>query len=117
MKTLIKIFTFIVVVGVVSGVVWLVLQSRKSGQDPIALVSQISGKSVLSFGQSIPQQSLETQTFISTLQRVSTIKPLRADMFLSPVYTNLKNNSVIITPDTNPGRANPFIDIDGNSVQ
>lgn len=112
MKMLIKIITFIVIVGVVSGLVWLVLQSQKSGQDPVALVSQISGESVLSFGQPIPEQNPETQKFITTLQRVSTIKPLRADLFQSPVYTNLKNNSVIIIPDGNPGRANPFAKIE-----
>lgn len=66
--------------------------------------------------KSSPEQELAiTQEFLSTLLNVKSIK-LDDSIFSDPAFATLRDSSIILVPDGNEGRANPFAPIGSDNL-
>lgn len=83
---------------------------------------QSGGSSVATTANSAEQNAL-AQNFLTLLLNVKNIK-IDTNIFSDKSFETLNDSSIVITPDTNPGRPNPFAqfgndtveNIDGNSL-
>ncbi len=71
----------------------------------------ISTSPTTSLDTNIPNQNspvvAENNSFLSLLLNINSIK-LDDSIFSDPTWNTLQNNSIVLEPDLNPGRPNPF---------
>jgi hypothetical protein len=107
----IKNILIIVAVGVVLMLVY-VFFIRSTGEEENGLVSTSSNNELI---PTTNQDSLDTKDFLSVLLSVKSIR-LDDAIFSDISFTNLNDSNIVLTPDGNEGRPNPFAPIGADAA-
>ncbi len=112
----IKNIIVLLVVGIILVLIY-VLFFNKGGEQP-SLVSN-SGATPTIVGSTDQSSPIITDNneFLALLLSVNSIK-LDDSIFSDPVWNTFNNNSIVLQPDLNPGRINPFapLGVDANLI-
>ncbi|MEI8174968.1 MAG: hypothetical protein WCG28_03390 [bacterium] len=113
MPTIKNIIIFIAIGAVFAGAYWYF--TKGSSTDTASLIS-VSGNAVSTNTNTSAQidNSAVAQEFLTSLLNVKNIK-LDDAIFSDKAFISLHDSSIILTPDGNEGRANPFAPL-GNDV-
>ena len=109
---------FIVIAAVVGLGFFFFLRSRSGDNNNTGLVSTTPAGTPVessSSGAINPGDKVSTQDFLALLLNVRNIK-LDDSIFTTPAFLSLQDSSIILEPDSSPGRANPFAQFGHDAV-
>ena len=106
----------LLVVGVVLVLVYVLFFNKGGEQPSLVSTSGTAPVSVNTTDQNSPVVN-DNNEFLTLLLSVNSIK-LDDSIFSDPSWATLNNNSIVLQPDLNPGRVNPFapLVVDANLI-
>lgn len=110
-----KIKNILIFVGIAALLILIYFFFIKSDPDEASLVSSESSSTFPDINTSASATPQITQDFLSILLNIKSIK-LDDSIFSDTAFLSLRDSSILLTPDGNEGRPNPFAPIGSDNI-